>query len=296
MKFSMKLSFLVGVFMLFFKTYAYFITGSTAILSDAAESVIHVFAVGFAAYSMWFSLRPADENHPYGHEKISFFSAGFEGAMIIIAALFIYYEAFLKILHGSELENISFGTIFIVAAVIINLVLSVYLIRKGKKHKSIILEANGKHILTDCWTSFAAIVALFLVKLTGITLFDPMIAILAATNILWTGSKLIKKSVGGLMDKIDISLYKRIVDLLNAEKKQRNFDFHHLRCRLIGNKITVEFHLLFPEDLMLGKAHEIASQIEQYLKNSLNMQAEIFTHLEVEKHHDEIHKKYGLPI
>jgi cation diffusion facilitator family transporter len=296
MNFSMRLSFLVGLLLLLVKSYAYYITGSTAVLSDAAESIVHVFAVGFAAYSMWLSLKPADENHLYGHDKVSFFSAGFEGAMIIFAALFIAYESIHRIVFGLKLENVSEGIFFIILSIVINLFLSLYLIKKGKKYKSIILEANGKHILTDCWTSFAVIVALFLVKFTGITLFDPIVAILAALNILRTGTKLIKRSVSGLMDQADSHLHQHIVTILTKETQQKNLEFHHLRHRLSGYKIFLEFHLLFPEDIKLGEAHEIASEIEHYLQKNLDTESEIFTHLELKKHHDDIHKKYELPI
>lgn len=296
MNFAMRLSFLVGLFMLLIKTYAYFITGSAAILSDAAESVIHVFAVGFAAYSMWLSLKPADANHLYGHEKISFFSAGFEGAMIIIAALFIFYESIHKIINGIELQNIDQGILFIIAAVLINFILGYYLVRKGKKYKSIILEANGKHILTDCLTSFGVIVALVLVKLTGISLFDPIVAIIAAMNILWTGSKLMQKSIRGLMDQTDPTLHKQILVTIKEETLRRGLDFHHLRHRMAGNKVFIEFHLLFPTDVKLKDAHELASEIESKLQQSLDMPAEVSTHLEPEVNHDVIHEKYGLPI
>lgn len=296
MNFAMRLSFLVGLFMLMIKTYAYFITDSAAILSDAAESIIHVFAVGFAAYSMWLSLKPADANHLYGHEKISFFSAGFEGAMIIIAALYIYYESIHKIIYGVELQNIGLGLIFIIAAVLTNFILGFYLIRKGSKYKSIILEANGKHILTDCLTSFGVIIALVLVKLTGLTILDPIVAILAATNILWTGSKLMKKSVSGLMDQTDPSIHRQIVSTLKKETMSHNLDFHHLRHRTSGNKLFIEFHLLFPNDIPLGNAHEMASEIESKLQENLDMQVEISSHLEPKLHHDDIHEKYGLPI
>jgi cation diffusion facilitator family transporter len=296
MNFSMRLSFLVGVFMLAVKCYAYIITDSTAIMSDAAESIIHVFAVGFAAYSMWLSLKPADADHLYGHEKISFFSAGFEGAMIVIAALFIYFESVQKMIYGVELQNIGTGLIFILAAIAINFLLGYYLISKGKKYKSIILEANGKHILTDCLTSISVIIALTLVKLTGISLFDPIVALLAATNILWTGVRLIRKSIGGLMDQTDPALHKKITALLIEETSKRNMEFHHLRHRMSGHRIFIEFHLLFADDIKLGKAHEIASEIEARLRDALDMHAEISSHLELKTHHDDVHQRFGLPI
>jgi cation diffusion facilitator family transporter len=284
MNFSMRLSFIVGLLMLLIKPYAYYITGSAAILSDAAESVIHVFAVGFAAYSMWLSLQPADENHPYGHDKISFFSAGFEGALIIIAALFIIYESIHKIAFGFELDNVGKGMFFIVLATFINISLSLFLVKKGKKYNSIILEANGKHILADCWTSFAVILALFLVKATGIALFDPIVAILAGANILFTGIKLIRKCVSGLMDQVDVAIHQKIYNLLEKETKAKNLEFDQLRDRLSGHKIFIEFRILFPNDLMLGKAHEIATKIEHHLKTNLDRNSEIITHFELKKH------------
>ena len=296
MNFVMRLSFGVGVLMLIIKTYAYYLTGSAAILSDASESVIHVFAVGFAVYSMWLSLKPADKDHLYGHDKIGFFSAGFEGAMIIVAACFIFYQSIRKMIHGVELANIDAGLGFTIAVIVINFFLGFYIIRNGKRHKSIVLEANGKHILTDCWTSFAVIVALGLVKLTRMPIFDPIVAIIAATNILWTGSKLMKKSIGGLMDVADLELHRKIYDLILRETSSRNLEFHHLRHRLSGTKVFIEFHLLFPKDVTLTAAHEMASQIESLLHKLVDTEVDVFTHLEPKESHDQTHKKYGLSI
>lgn len=297
MNFSMKVSFLVGLFMLIIKCFAYYLTNSTAILSDAAESIIHVFAVGFAVYSMWLSLKPADANHLYGHEKVSFFSAGFEGAMIFIAALYIYYEAVQKFIYGIELENIGIGIVFIVIAITINFILGTFLIRKGKRYNSIILESNGTHILTDCLTSIGVLIALILVQLTGMVIFDPIVAFLTATSILWTGWKLMKRSVNGLMDQTDPVLNQQITSILNKETSKKNLAFHHLRHRMSGNKIFIEFHLLFKnDDISLKSAHEIASEIEAKIRKDLGTQTEISSHLEPIKHHDDIHKKYELPV
>ncbi len=296
MKFCMKLSFVFGIFMLLIKVSAYYITGSTAVLSDAAESVIHVFAVGFAAYSMKYSLKPADDTHLYGHEKISFFSAGFEGAMIVFAAIYIYYESISKIIQGVELEHIGVGIFFVVASSLVNFFLGCFLLRKGKKYKSIILQANGKHILTDCLTSLAVVLALVLIRLTGVVLLDPILALLAATNIVWTGGKLVMQSVRGLMDETDPFLHRKIVEVLNEETRKRNVDYHHLRHRRSGHTVFIEFHLLFPSGTELEKAHEIATEIEVSIQSNLELPMEILTHLEPRQGHDEIHKKYGRPI
>src|SRR5262249_52023932 len=167
----------VGVLMLLMKIYAFVITGSSAILSDAAESIVHLLAVGFAAYSLHLSLKPADESHRYGHDRISFFSAGFEGGMIILAAIYIIYEAIHKWIIGLQLENVGVGAVFTAMASIINAGLGWYLVRQGKRHHSLVLEANGKHVLTDSWTSFGVIFGLILVMLTGWLPFDPLLAI-----------------------------------------------------------------------------------------------------------------------
>lgn len=296
MNLSMTLSFVVGLLMLALKGCAYWISDSAAVLSDASESVIHVFAVGFAAYSMRLSLRPADANHLYGHEKISFFSAGFEGALIILAAGFIVYEALEKIYQGIPIQHIDTALPFVIAATIINLLLGLFLVQKGKRYGSLILEANGKHILTDSWTSFAVILALVVVYATGLTFFDPLIAFLAAGNILWTGFRLIKKSVMGLMDETDLVLHSKIQNILDLATKTRGLSYHHLRSRSSGQTVFIEFHLLFPQDLPLGEAHEIATALEVELRQNLPLRSEVVSHLEPLAHHDDLHKKYGLPI
>ncbi|MBL7962110.1 cation diffusion facilitator family transporter, partial [bacterium] len=204
---------------------------SAAILSDAAESVVHVLAVSFAAYSLWLSTKPADKTHLYGHDRISFFSAGFEGAMIIMAAIYIIYESVMKWIRGLYLENIEVGTFFIIAATLINGLLGWYLVSKGKKNNSLILIANGKHVLTDSWTSFGVIAGLVLTMITGWLPFDPIVAILVALNILWSGGKLIRQSVGGLMDEADPEVHKKITAILEQETKKHSIVFHDVRHR-----------------------------------------------------------------
>lgn len=280
MNYVIQLSFLVGFLMLGLKTYAYSITSSVAILTDAAESIIHVFAVGFAAYSMWYSFRPADANHLYGHDKISFFSAGFEGALIVIASLYVVAEAIYKMIFGFEINNLDVGIGFVLISALINLGLSIFLRRKGKKYKSIVLEANSKHILSDCITSFGIIVALILVKITGITMLDPIVAILASISIFLTGIKLIRRSFSGLMDKTDPKLHAKIVHILKELTEKRNLAFHALRHRYCGHKVFIDFELLFPGPIDLAKAHDIASEVESSLSNQLDIDSMIVTHLE----------------
>ena len=289
--FAIRLSFSVGVLMLLIKWYAYSITGSSAILSDAAESVVHIIGVAFAVFSLWLSLQPADRSHPYGHDKISYFSAGAEGGLIVIAAFYIIYVSVKRLLFGIELSNLDKGTYFTLGASIINLFLGGYLVWKGKKTKSIILVANGKHVLTDSWTSFGVVAGLSLTLLTGWLPFDPIVAIIAALNILWTGGKLLRQSAGGLMDESNSELENSIHKIIDNETSTRGLKYHQLRFRESGNTVWIEFHLLFSKGTLLDDAHQSATEIETSLKKMLNTSVNVVTHLEPLERHDEIHKE-----
>lgn len=291
MRMSMRLSLGVGFFMLLMKTYAFLITGSAAIFSDAAESVVHIFAVVFAAYSLRLSMKPADREHMYGHDRVSFFSAGFEGAMIVIAAAYIIYEAVQRWMSGLALENLGAGTIFTVAATIINGGLGWYLVRQGRKYHSIVLEANGKHVLTDSWTSLGVIVGLILTMLTGWLPFDPILAILVAANIIVTGVRLMTRSIGGLMDRSDPRVDAALRTTLDAQAVRHGIAFHGLRHRNAGNRLIIEFHLLFRDDISIREAHGIATLIEEELHRVFPGQVEILTHLEPFEGHDESHEE-----
>jgi cation diffusion facilitator family transporter len=245
--------------------------------------------VGFAVFSIWYSFQPADEGHTYGHHKISYFSAGFEGALIILAAIFIIYISVKRLIFGIEISNLDKGTYFTFAASIINLILGLYLVWKGKKSNSIILIANGKHVLTDSWTSFGVVGGLLLTWLTGWLPFDPIVAIVAALNILWSGGKLVRQSIGGLMDEGNKETADAIKKILDQETVNKGLEYHQLRYRESGNVLWLEFHLLFPKGTLLEDAHNIATELEITIKKSLNANSNIITHLEPLESHDEIH-------
>ena len=287
--FAMNLSLAVGLLMFVIKMGAYLLTGSSAILSDAAESVVHVAAVVFASYSLRLSFRPADRDHHYGHSKISFFSVGFEGAMIIMAAVYIIYESVHKWLAGLELENLGAGTILTAAVVVINGGLGAYLVSLGRRRKPRILEANGKHVLTDCWTSIAVLAALILVLTTHWKPFDPILGILMACNILWSGTGLVKSAFSGLMDEADPEVHKTLVAILERETKARGLGYHDLRHRNTGDAHSVEVHLLFQEGETLQHAHRVATEIERAIEVSLQPRAFVTTHLECASDHETLH-------
>jgi cation diffusion facilitator family transporter len=286
----MRLSLAVGVLMLAGKLGAYLATGSTAILSDAAESVIHVAAVSFAAFSLALSMRPADRRFLYGYERIAFFSAGFEGAMIIIAAIWIIAAAVRQWIVGLELQRLGLGTAVVCGAALVNAGLGLFLVRTGRRTNSIILEANGRHVLTDSWTSFGVVGGLVLVLWTGWKPFDPIVAILVALNILWSGGNLMRRSVVGLMDYSDPAIAQVLEPRLAALVRDLGVSYHQLRFRHTGHRVLVELHLLFPYGTSVGEAHRVATTIEERLPASLPFDAEVITHLEAIEDHRDVHR------
>jgi cation diffusion facilitator family transporter len=287
---AMKLSLAVGLGMLVMKVWAFIITGSAAIFSDAAESIVHNVAVVFAMFSLAYSMRPADRSHLYGHEKISFFSAGVEGSLIMLAAVVIIVEAVRRWISGLTIENLGEGILFTVAATVINGLLGFYLVWKGKKHNSIIIEANGKHVLTDSWTSLGVIVGLVLTRLTGWLPFDPICAIVVACNILWSGGELLRRSVRGLMDEADPGMDRKLRDVLDSETANKGLTYHELKHRNVGTMTWVEVHLLFPGGTPIRAAHEQATRIEEALMSACNDAARVTTHLEAVEDHEDVHR------
>jgi len=288
-RFAMRMSLAVGVLMLLGKTTAYYMTGSAAILSDFAESVVHVIAVAFAAFSLRLSTKPAAPTFLYGYERIAFFSAGFEGAMIVIAAIWILVEAIEKWLAGLPLDHLGKGTLLLLAAGMLNAWLGWYLLRVGKRSHSLILEADGKHVLTDCYTSFGVVAGLGLVMLTGWKPFDPLVAIAVAVNILWSGGRMAWRSAVGLLDYSDPDTGKQIREKLDKICNELGVNYHGVRYRTTGYRQIIEVHLLFPHATAVGEAHRLATALEERLPVELGKPAEVITHLESEEDHEHVH-------
>jgi len=287
----MRLSLAFGVLMLLGKTTAWFLTHSTAIFSDGAESVIHVIAVGFASFSLRLSLKPASGHFLYGYERISFFSAGFEGALIIVAAIAILVESIREWIFGLQLQHLSYGVVIILIAGILNGGLGYYLIRTGKRTNSIILEADGKHVLTDSLTSFGVVAGLGLVMLTHWKPFDPLVAIAVAINILWSGGRLVWRSAIGLLDYSDPEAGKKIRERLDSICTELNIQYHGVRFRTTGYRQIIEVHLLFPDLTSVSEAHALATTLEERLPAELGMPAEVITHLESQGDHEMVHHR-----
>jgi cation diffusion facilitator family transporter len=283
---SMNLSLWIGVLMLLMKVGAYWITGSAAILSDAAESVVHVAAVAFASFSLRLSFKPADKSHPYGHAKISFFSAGFEGGLIALAACFIIFESVRGWFAARPLENLGAGGLLTLAATLINGALGAYLIAVGRRRHSLILVANGKHVLTDCWTSLGVLVGVGLTLITGWRSVDSIVGIGMALHILWSGYGLMRESIAGLLDEAEPETTKKIEEILREETVRRGLQYHELRHRHSGESHLIDVHLLFPTGTTLAEAHRAATEIEEALSKRIEPFAEVHTHLEPLEQHD----------
>lgn len=276
----MNLSLAIGLMMLVAKWIAYLMTGSSVIFSDAAESVVHVVAVWFAWYALRVGAKPPDEDHPYGHDKVSFMSAGVEGGLICIAAIVIIVSATEKLVIGVTLQKLDIGMSITAGAALVNLGLGWHLISTGKKNKVLVVEANGRHVMTDVWTSAGAVAGLFVAKLTGMLWLDPAIAILFGANIIYEGGKLMSISVKGLMDTSDPELLQRAQLVLTDFCIDHNCSYHRLRLRSSGNMVHVDYHLILPDEMTMHEAHSLATAGEELIRAAIDHNTEVFTHLE----------------
>ncbi len=267
------ISLITGVVLLGVKFTAYFLTGSTAIFADALEGIVNVAASGVALYALATAHRPADTEHPYGHGKIEFFSAGFEGGMILLAAGMAVGKALDSIVrhHAIVLRDLNTGVTLMVAALVANAIVGGYLIRTGKRSSSLILEADGWHLITDAVTSAAALVALLLVWLTNFSLADPLMAIAVSFYIAWMGIRMLRRSAAGLMDEQDLGDDAAIRKILDSHvgasgKPPRICSYHKLRHRHSGRYHWVDVHLVLPADMDIDAGHQTASAIEDEIE------------------------------
>ncbi len=273
------ISLILSVILFIGKLVAYFITGSAAIFSDASESVVNIFATSMALYSIILSSKPADESHLYGHGNVEFFSAGIEGVLIFLAAIIIIYQAVTDLLRGPELESLNIGVMIIAVTGGINFLLGFYLVRTGKKTNSLTLIADGKHILTDSITSVGVVIGIILVMITDIIILDPIVAIIVALNIMGTGYKLIRVSIGGLMIETDPELLQKISNILSGMRKEYWIDLHELRYWKSGDRLFIDFHLILPYYFTIEQTHKEEKEIDEKLQ-------EVFINSQIKIHFD----------
>lgn len=276
--FWIKISFLVSVLLLIVKFYSFYITKSTAILTDALESIVNVVAAAFASYSIYLSSRPRDDNHPYGHGKIEFFSAGVEGTLIMLAGLFIIYKSIYNFFFPNELEHLVEGIVLITLSGFVNGVVGMLLVKKGKQLNSIALGASGKHLLVDTMTSLLLIVGVLVMYLTNLFFLDSVIAILFSLYILYSGYGLVRKSVAGLMDEADPVAVEATVDVINRHRKPNWIDVHNMRVQQYGGDRHIDLHLTLPYYLDLGQVHDEVEELEQILEEDWPGVMEVFVH------------------
>ncbi len=279
LKYPILLSILAALVTLALKSAAYFLTNSVGLLSDAVESLVNLAAATTAYVSLRYSARPVDESHTYGHEKIEYFSSGLEGVLILAAAAAIAWYAVSRILAPTPLQPLGLGLTISLLASVVNGAVAVILLRVGRQHGSIVLEADGRHLLTDVWTSVAVLAGLGLVWLTDILLLDPLIALVVAANILWTGFDLMRRSFNGLMDHALPEEEQAAVRSAIERNLRPNMDYHALRTRQAGRRRFVEFHLLVPGQLTVQQAHTLTGTVEDAVRNALP-QAEVAVHIE----------------
>lgn len=271
---------LVGVLLLAAKFYAWRVTGSSAVLSDALESIINVAASGFAIASVIMAAKPPDASHPYGHGKIEFFSAGFEGALIVLAAIGIFKAGLTHLLDPQPLPRLEIGLLVMVAASVVNVVMGLILIRVGHRTRSIALEADGRHLLTDVYTSIGVIIGLVLVRLTGWYWMDGLAACIVGGNILFTGFRLIRQSYQGLMDRADPDVLEQITAVLAAQRRSVWIDIHKLRAWRAGARIHIDLHLILPRQMSLADAHTEADDLEKILLAEVPGASSVLVHMD----------------
>jgi cation diffusion facilitator family transporter len=275
---AISASLAVGLGLMAVKFFAFYLTDSAAILSDALESIINVVAASFALTSLIIAAKSPDPTHPYGHGKIEYFSAGFEGALIILAALGIFYAAWPRLLHPQAIPKLEKGMFIILGAAVANLALGLILVMVGRRTKSIVLVADGKHVLTDVYTTAGVVLGLVGVYFTGWNWLDGAVAMLVGLNILVTGALLVRQAAAGLMDTSDPQLLEEICQVIAGHRRDMWIDIHQLRARRSGTLVLADFHLILPRDLSLEESHAEVKKLEKILKDHFAGQADILIH------------------
>ena len=277
---AMLIAFVAGFILMAVKFFAYWLTGSSAILSDALESIINVAAAALALGSLLLSAKPPDASHPYWHGKIEYFSAGVEGALIALAALGILKAGIAQIIDPQPLPHLQVGLFILAAVALANLALGVMLIRVGTKARSLVLVADGKHLLTDVYSSVGIFVGLVLVVLTGRYWLDGAVACVTGAYIVISGIKLVRQSFLGLMDTADPVLLEEICTVLVKHRKQTWIDVHRLRAWKSGNRVHLDFHLILPGDLPLEAGHREVKDLERIFETHFKGLADVLIHLD----------------
>ncbi|MEY4541711.1 MAG: hypothetical protein RLZZ306_3468 [Bacteroidota bacterium] len=271
-------SFVVSLVLMIAKFIAYYMTYSSAILTDALESIINVVASAFAFYAIYLSSQPRDMNHPYGHGKIEFFSAGLEGVLIVLASVFIFFHAIQGLLNPQPILDLKIGIVITIIGTIVNYSLGYILEKQGVMKSSPTLIADGQHLKLDALSSFILVFALLLIFITNIYWIDGAASILFSIFMAWNGVKIIRKSIGGLMDEANEEILEKVVKILKNHQKSEWIDIHNMRIQEYGSDIHIDCHLTLPNYWNLEKVHETVHEFEEILEKEFPSNVEIFIH------------------
>jgi len=269
---------IVSIVLMAAKFTAYFITSSNFVLTDAAESIVNVIASSFAFYSIYLTSQPRDINHPYGHGKVEFFSVFIEGTLITLAGVAILIKSTYSIFYPNEIHQLVLGAVIIGITGAINGALGYFMINKGKSLRSITLDADGRHLLADMVTSGGLVAGLLLINFTRLLWLDSVLSIAVGFYIVYNGYKLIRRSVGGLMDEADFDVMNDIIRVLNDKRKEEWIDIHNLRAQKYGSELHIDCHLTLPNYFDLNRVHEEVALVDKLINTEANIKTEFFIH------------------
>jgi cation diffusion facilitator family transporter len=268
----------VSVLLLAVKFVAYYLTHSVSILTDALESIVNVAAGFIGLYSLYVASKPRDADHPYGHGKAEFISAAVEGTLVVSAGAIIIYKAVQHLIYPVVIKKIDYGILLIAATAIVNFVMGYIAFQKGKKNKSLALIASGKHLQSDSYSTIGIIAGLLLFFFTGYTWIDGAVAVIFGFIISFTGYKILRKSIAGIMDEADIELLKKMVPVLNKNRKENWVDLHNLRVIKYGVVLHLDCHLTVPWYLNVHEAHREIDALGVLIKKEFGESIELFVH------------------
>ena len=268
----------VAVLLFSIKIIAWWLTRSVAILTDALESIVNVIAGLVGLYSLSIAYKPRDSNHPYGHGKAEFLSAAIEGTLIMLAGLFIIYEAITQLIHPRKLQQLNYGILLIGISAIINFIVGLYAVKKGRTNNSEALEASGHHLQSDTYSTLAIMLGLVLIYLTHIPQLDSIVAIIMSLVIMFIGYRIARKSVAGIMDEADEKILGKVIDLLNNSRLPNWIDIHNLRVIKFGNVLHVDCHMTVPWFLNVREAHDEIDRLRKLIQSEFGSVMEFFVH------------------
>lgn len=269
---------LLSVVLLAIKFYAYFSTGSVAILTDALESIVNVVAASITLISLQVAARPRDSSHPYGHGKAEFISAGIEGTLIVVAGVLILYESINRLVHPGTLQELEEGILLIALGAALNFAAGLWALHTSKKSNSLAIKATGSHLLSDAYSSFGLMAGLALMYFTNLPWLDSAVALLFGVLLLYTGYGIVRQSIAGIMDEADEQLLDKVAEVLNQHRQPNWIDLHNLRVIKYGNKLHIDCHLTLPWYFNLHEAHREVDSLTATLTEKFGRQIEFFIH------------------